>query len=63
MHYKNGKEAKVGDRVVGKDTNGNPTSGVLVDIMVGSDTCNGYIVPLDIYKLVTLSDCLLLEDL
>lgn len=41
MHYMNGREAKVGDSVVGKDTDGRIFAGVLHTITPGSDTCNG----------------------
>lgn len=40
MHYKNGREAKVGDRVISKDCNGNVFAGVVVVATPGSDTCN-----------------------
>jgi hypothetical protein len=40
MHYKNGREAKNGDRVVYFAWNG-PVIGILHDAVAGNDTCNG----------------------
>ena len=63
MHYKNGREAKIGDRVVGADSNGNPVAGVLVSASGNSTTCNGQIVPFSSPSwCVTLADCLHVED-
>ena len=54
MHYKNGREAKVGDLVVGKtyNTNGVTISGTLISLTPGPDSCScevGYlaVVPVD----------------
>ncbi len=41
MHYKNGREAKNGDKVVLIDWAGNITSGILYDAQAGNDFCNG----------------------
>jgi hypothetical protein len=63
MHYKNGREAKIGDRIVGVDSMGHPVAGVLVDASSGSTTCNGNVVPFNSPTwCVTLSDCLHIED-
>jgi hypothetical protein len=66
MHYANKREAKTGDKVVGKDVNGKPIGGILVDAIPGSTTCNGYIVPMSIIemnqRIVTLGDCLHIDD-
>lgn len=66
MHYKNGREAKAGDRIVGKDCSGNPIGGILIAVTPTSTTCNGYVAPqIAIEKnqrLVTLGDCLHLDD-
>lgn len=40
MHYKNGREAKNGDRVV-LISNGKITHGILYDAKPGNDFCNG----------------------
>jgi hypothetical protein len=66
MHYKNGREAKLGDQIMGKDSSGNPIAGVLVSGYPGSDTCNGYVIPTNVVyqnqQVVTLGDCLHVED-
>jgi hypothetical protein len=63
MHYKNGREAKVGDKVVGKDSLGSPVAGVLVSAHAQSTTCNGQIVPFNSPTWgVTLGDCLHVDD-
>ena len=46
MHYKNGREAKNGDKVVllstyGPSTYGPPMIGILYDAVAGNDFCNG----------------------
>jgi len=64
MHYKNGREAKEGDQIVGKDTNGKAVGGTLVNINQ-STTCNGNVIPANLIwnlPLVTLSDCLHMDD-
>ncbi len=46
MHYRNGREAKNGDRVVQIDSVGKITAvGVLFDATPGNDYCNGSIAP------------------
>jgi hypothetical protein len=72
MHYKNGREAKNGDRVVlfpaypqdanGKST-GTPVVGILYDAVAGNDYCNGKIAvtaPND--PCPNLKECLHLDD-
>lgn len=63
MHYRNGREAKNGDKVVGT-CSGNPVSGILHSATAGSDTCNGRVTPLsgnDPY--VNIKDLLHVDDL
>ena len=43
MHYKNGREAKNGDKVILIPLNGNPVIGILYDAQAGNDYCNGKI--------------------
>lgn len=43
MHYKNGREAKNGDKVVLIPSYGPPAVGVLYDATAGNDFCNGKI--------------------
>ncbi len=61
MHYKNGREAKAGDRVV-QVVHGT-VSGILHSVNPGCDTCNGRIAqttPSDPY--VNINDCLHIDD-
>jgi hypothetical protein len=64
MHYRNGREAKNGDKIVKLDEKGNVVSfGVLHSATAGNDYCNGYIAviqsPTDYACMV---DCLHVED-
>lgn len=43
MHYKNGREAKNGDKVVFIPKYGPPVAGILYDATAGNDYCNGKI--------------------
>jgi hypothetical protein len=44
MHYKNGREAKNGDKVVMLGTQWSPpVAGILYDAVAGNDMCNGKI--------------------
>jgi len=45
MHYKNGREVKIGDHVVGRDWAGKPVGGIVVDLVPQPNTCNIAIVP------------------
>lgn len=49
MHYANGREVKLGDKVVGHDGNGTPISGIVAATVPGSDACNIAVVPLPSY--------------
>lgn len=64
MHYRNGREAKNGDKVVQLGNDGQiAAAGVLHSAVPGSDYCNGSIAP--IQNAVTgacLCDCLHLDD-
>lgn len=63
MHYKNGREAKNGDKVVFANQYGQPSVGILYDATPGIDTCNGRIAqmrPTD--PTPDLSQCLHLDD-
>jgi hypothetical protein len=46
MHYKNGREAKNGDKVVLLPSYGPPVIGILYDATAGNDYCNGRIAPI-----------------
>lgn len=63
MHYKNGREAKNGDKVVLIPSYGSPTIGILYDAKAGNDYCNGklaIISPTD--PCPSLAECLHLDD-
>ena len=65
MHYKNGREAKNGDKVVliSPYPSGATVIGVLYDAVVGNDSCNGHIAvirPSD--PCPNLQECLHLDD-
>jgi hypothetical protein len=65
MHYKNGREAKNGDKVVLIRPNGQTTVGILYDAVPGNAACNGRLAPMpadsgDSYP--NLQECLHLDD-
>ena len=63
MHYKNGREAKNGDKVVLFPSYGLPVVGILYDAVAGNDYCNGHIAvthPSD--PCPNLKECLHLDD-
>jgi hypothetical protein len=63
VHYKNGREAKNGDKVVLFPAYGTPTVGVLYDAMAGNDHCNGRLAPTSQSDpCPDLKDCLHLDD-
>lgn len=45
MHYRNGREAKNGDRIISLNGGKINAFGVLRDATPGNDYCNGYIMP------------------
>lgn len=45
MHYKNGRPAHNGDKVVLIPSYGSPVIGILYDAQAGNDFCNGKIAP------------------
>lgn len=68
MHYKNGREAKNGDKVVIVGNNassyGAPCAGILYDATAGNDACNGKLAvirPND--PCPNLAECLHWDDL
>lgn len=63
MHYKNGRPAKNGDKVVLMPTSGPPIVGILYDATAGNDHCNGRLAPIsggDPYP--NLKDCIHVDD-
>jgi hypothetical protein len=68
MHYRNGREAKNGDKIVqiGGYGHGAQISavGVLFDAVPGNDHCNGSIAPIQgMNTSACLCDCLHVDDL
>ena len=70
MHYRNGREAKNGDRVVSFGNGGGSrieAVGILVNAVPGNDFCNGQVVTITDYRTASVSgaclcDCLHADD-
>jgi len=68
MHYRNGREAKNGDKVIQLGMSGDPARliqafGVLHGATPGNDFCNGYIAPVQNTVLgACMCDCLHVDD-
>jgi len=64
MHYRNGREAKNGDRVVKLDGSGKIIAfGVLHSAVAGNDFCNGSIaVVQSATEIACMVDCLHVDD-
>ena len=63
MHYKNGREAKNGDKVMVFPSYGAPYVGVMYDSVAGNDYCNGKVVPISpTDPMVNLREALHLDD-
>lgn len=63
MHYRNGREAKNGDKMVKLDGGKVVAFGVLYDATAGNDYCNGYIAPISVSKdYACMVDCLHVDD-
>jgi hypothetical protein len=67
MHYRNGREAKNGDKIVMIGGYGSGTQiaavGILFDAKPGNDYCNGSIAPISGVAGACLCDCLHVDDL
>lgn len=65
MHYRNGREAKNGDKVIQFQMDGSAPLGVgiLHDAVPGNNYCNGMIAPITFGPGACLCDCLHVEDL
>ena len=65
MHYKNGREAKNGDKVVQLSFDGQIVNvGILFDAKPGNDYCNGSIAPTSpSLSGACMCDCLHIDDL
>lgn len=67
MHYRNGREAKNGDKIVQIGGYGDGAKitavGVLYDAVAGNDHCNGSIAPIqNAGTSACLCDCLHIDD-
>ena len=64
MHYRNGREAKNGDKVIQLGYDGSVVNafGVLYDAKPGNDFCNGSIASISSVNSACLCDCLHLDD-
>ncbi len=64
MHYRNGREAKNGDKIVSLGFDGGKiiAAGILYDATPGNDFCNGNIAPLPTAG-ACLCDCLHVDDI
>jgi hypothetical protein len=63
MHYRNGREAKNGDKVIQLGSDGKIVQfGVIYDNVPGNDYCNGSLAPVHGVVNACLVDCLNIED-
>lgn len=62
MHYRNGREAKNGDRVIQIGFDGKLTVGILHDAIAGNDFCNGNLATVNMGSGACLIDCLHSDD-
>lgn len=63
MHYRNGREAKNGDRIVQLTTDGKIIGcGILYDAVAGNDYCNGNVAPIAAAG-ACLVDCIHADDM
>jgi hypothetical protein len=63
MHYRNGREAKNGDKIVQLESGKVSAFGVLHSAVPGNDHCNGYIAPIQApNQYACLCDCLHVDD-
>ncbi len=64
MHYRNGRQAFNGDKVVLLSSYGPPVAGILYDAVAGNDNCNGRIaVTTQSDPCPNLAECLHFDDL
>lgn len=64
MHYKNGREARNGDKIIWMSDYGVWQIGILYDATAGNDFCNGKIALLKINdSCPNLKECLHYDDL
>jgi hypothetical protein len=64
MHYRNGRVAANGDRIVQLGNGGVIAgTGILYDAVAGNDYCNGNVAPIPASTGACLVDCLHADDL
>ena len=65
MHYRNGREAKNGDKIIQLDYgSGKVTAmGILHSAVPGNDHCNGMIAPFSAQAGACMCDCLHIDDI
>jgi len=65
MHYRNGREAKNGDRIVQLSADGSKVLGIgiLHDAVAGNDYCNGQMATISAPSYTCLIDALHADDL
>lgn len=62
MHYRNGREAKNGDRVLQISADGKLQIGILHDAVPGNDYCNGSLAQIAGGYGACMVDCLHVDD-
>jgi hypothetical protein len=63
MHYRNGREAKNGDKIISLANGKLEVVGVLYSATPGNDYCNGYIAPIqNVKEGACMCDCLHIDD-
>ena len=65
MHYRNGREAKNGDKIVKLGVEGGKivAFGILYEAVAGNDYCNGAISTISNDQMACICDCLHVDDL
>lgn len=64
MHYRNGREAKNGDKIISLSGGKIEAVGVLHGAVAGNDYCNGNIAPTqNPQQIACMCDCLHIDDL
>lgn len=62
MHYKNGREAHNGDKIMIVDGWHAGATGILYNAVAGNDYCNGSLAPIIIVGSPNLKECLHIDD-
>ncbi len=62
MHYRNGREAKNGDKIIQLNDGKITAVGILYDAKPGNDWCNGNIAPIHGVTGACMCDCLHVDD-